>query len=230
MSNVRDELLKLAEDEYRKFSANLLPGINNILGVRIPSLRKIAKNIAKTNWKEYIAEDNEKYFEEIMLHGLIIGYLNEDIDTVLKYVSEFIPKINNWSVCDSFCSSLKITKKNKDKVWEFLNSYFQSENEFEVRFAVVMLKNYYINDKYISDVLKILDNIKHEGYYVKMAVAWTISICYINMPDVTMKYLKNNNLDDFTYNKSLQKIIESLSVSKEAKNEIKKMKRKIIRI
>lgn len=230
MSNVRDELLKLAEDEYRKFSANLLPGINNILGVRIPSLRKIAKNIAKTNWKEYIAEDNEKYFEEIMLHGLIIGYLNEDIDTVLKYVSEFIPKINNWSVCDSFCSSLKITKKNKEKVWDFLNSYFQSENEFEVRFAVVMLKNYYINDKYISDVFKILDNIKNEGYYVKMAVAWTISICYINMPDVTMKYLKNNNLDDFTYNKSLQKIIESLSVSKEAKNEIKKMKRKIIKI
>ena len=88
-----------------------------------------------------------------------------------------------------------------------------------------MMLDYFIDDKYIDDVLNILDNIKHDGYYVKMAVAWTISVAFVKFQDKTMKYLKKNNLDDWTYNKSLQKICESLRVSKETKKAIKEMKR-----
>ena len=110
-------------------------------------------------------------------------------------------------------------------MWEFIQSYLKSYNEFEIRFAVVIILNYYITEDYIDLVLKTLDNIKHDGYYVKMAVAWAISMCFIKFEEKTMAYLKDNSLDDFTYNKSLQKISESLRIDKNTKELIKSMKR-----
>lgn len=226
---IREQLLELAEDSYKDFSSNLLPGVDNLIGVRLPYLRKIAKQIVKKDWLSYIEDDNEIYFEEVMLKGMVIGYLGGyDIEEILKYIADFIPKINNWSVCDSFCVGLKITNRNQERVWEFLKPYLCSDKEFEVRFAVVMMINFYIDDDYVKLVLKELDNINHDGYYVKMAVAWAISISYIKFEELTLDYLKNNNLDDYTYNKSLQKICESLKVDKATKDVIKGMKRKKI--
>lgn len=223
---IREELLKLSEEKYREFSSRLIPGIDNILGVRLLYLRKIAKSIAKKDWREYLKSANNTYFEEVMLQGMVIGYVKDsNIEEILVYIKNFIPKINNWSVCDSFCSGLKITNKNKEIVWEFLKKYLSSEKEYEVRFAVVMILNYYIDEEYIRKVLKELDKVNHDGYYVKMAVAWAVSMCYVKFEDITLEYLNNNNLDDFTYNKSLQKICESLKVDKESKVLIKSMKR-----
>ncbi|MDB8793088.1 DNA alkylation repair protein [Romboutsia sp. 1001216sp1] len=223
---IREELLKLSEEKYREFSSRLIPGIDNILGVRLLYLRKIAKSIAKKDWREYLKSANNTYFEEVMLQGMVIGYVKDsNIEEILVYIKNFIPKINNWSVCDSFCSGLKITNKNKEIVWEFLKKYLSSEKEYEVRFAVVMILNYYIDEEYIRKVLKELDKVNHDGYYVKMAVAWAVSMCYVKFEDITLEYLNNNNLDDFTYNKSLQKICESLKIDKERKVLIKSMKR-----
>jgi 3-methyladenine DNA glycosylase AlkD len=224
---IREQLFELAEDEYKKFSSSLLPGIDNLLGVRLPALRKIAKQIVKKDWRSYLKNADEIYFEEIMLQGMVLGYVNEDdIEDVLGYIVDFVPKINNWSVCDSFCVGLKMTNKNKERIWDFLQPYLSSDKEFEVRFGIVMLIDFYIDDDYIRLVLKQLDSITHDGYYVKMAVAWAISICYIKFEELTLDYLKNNNLNDFTYNKSLQKICESLKVDKNNKAFIRGMKRK----
>lgn len=223
---IREELLKLSEEKYREFSSRLIPGVDNILGVRLLHLRKIAKNIAKKDWRKYLKNANDTHFEEVMLQGMVIGYVNDsNIEEILVYIKNFIPKINNWSVCDSFSSGLKIANKNKEIVWEFLKKYLSSEEEYEVRFAVVMLLNYYIDEEYIRKALKELDKVNHNGYYVKMAVAWAVSVCYVKFEDITLEYLNNNNLDDFTYNKSLQKICESLKVDKERKFLIKSMKR-----
>lgn len=224
---IREQLLKLSDKNYQKFSSTLLPNVNNILGVRLPLLRKLAKQIAKNNWSEFVENNDYKYFEELMLQGMVIGCAKTDINESLKYVSAFVPKINSWSVCDSFCNGLKFTKNNMELVWNFIQPFLSSKKEFEVRFGVVMILDFYINENYIKSVLKILDTVKHEGYYVKMAVAWAISICYIKFPNETMIYLKDNTLDDFTYNKSLQKITESLRVDKETKKLIRSMKRKV---
>ena len=157
---------------------------------------------------------------------MLIGFIrNTDIKEVLSIIKNFVPKIDNWAVCDIFCSGLKIVNKNKETVWNFIQKYLKSKKEFELRFAIVMMLDYFICEKYIDRVLTILDNIKHEAYYVKMAVAWTISVAFVKFKDKTMKYLKKNNLDDWTYNKALQKICESLRVSKETKKIIKAMKR-----
>lgn len=222
---VEKQLLDLRDEKYRKFSASLLPDVDNILGVRLPELRKLAKKLAKDNWHNLINISDGKYFEEIMLQGMLIGCAKMDIEERLKYITEFIPKINNWSLCDSFCNGLKFTKDNLERVFEFIKPYLLSQEEFQVRFAVVMILDFYINERYINEILKLFDTVKHPGYYAKMAVAWAISICYVKFPNDTMKYLKNNTLDDFTYNKSLQKITESLRVDKETKKLIRSMKR-----
>ncbi|MBP1931084.1 DNA alkylation repair protein [Ammoniphilus resinae] len=223
---IREQLFDWADQDYQKFSAALVPNIDNIIGVRMPQLRKCAKGIAKGDWRAYLEQAECQYFEEVMLQGLVIGYVKTDVEEILHYVAEFIPKIDNWSVCDSFCTGLKFTKLNMERVWEFLQPYLTSEKEYEQRFGVVMLLDYYINEDYIDQVLKCLDTARHEGYYVKMAVAWAISICYVKLPKPTMAYLTSNTLDDFTYNKALQKITESYRVDEETKKIIRSMKRK----
>lgn len=221
---IRSKLFNLSEDEYRNFHSKLCPNTENILGVRLPLLRNMAKDLAKNNWEAYLNNPYNEYYEEIMIEGLTIGYIKTDINTRLKYIKRFIPKIDNWAICDSFCNNLKFTKKNLNEVWEFISTYLSSNKEFELRFAIVMMLHYYINEEYIDRVLHILNDINHEGYYVKMAVAWAISFAYIKFPHKTLVFLKNNNLDSFTYNKSLQKIIESTRVSNEDKDLIRSMK------
>ncbi|MGE8206831.1 DNA alkylation repair protein [Heyndrickxia sp. NPDC080065] len=225
-NTIRKQIFELIDSDYQKFSAALIPNINNVLGVRLPELRKLAKKITKGDWRTYLETAEDGYFEEIMLQGMVIGYVKTDIEDSLAYVAAFVPKIDNWSVCDSFCTGLKFTKDNKERVWEFLQPYLSSEKEYDIRFGVVMLLDFYIETEYIDRVLKLLDRVKHEGFYAKMAVAWAVSICYVKIPDITIEYLRNNTLDDFTYNKALQKITESYRVDKENKNLIRSMKRR----
>jgi 3-methyladenine DNA glycosylase AlkD len=194
----------------------LIPNINNVLGVRLPGLRKLAKKLAKGDWRTYLVQAENEFFEETMLQGMVIGYVKTDIEEILHYIADFIPKINNGSVCDSFCTGLKFTRDNMNQIWNFLQPYLSSEKEYAIRFGVVMLLFYYVEEEYIGTVLQLLDSIKHEGYYVKM----------VKCPEPTMTYLKNNALDDVTYNKALQKIIESLRVDLETKNVMRSMKHK----
>jgi 3-methyladenine DNA glycosylase AlkD len=225
-TTIRQTLFNLAEVDYQRFIASLLPHTDNIIGVRQPLLRKLAREIACGDWRSFMARAGNRYFEEIMLQGMVLGYVKTDLAELFEYTADFIPKINNWSVCDTFCAGLKITKRYKKQVWDFLQPYLRSGQEFEIRFAVVMYLAYYIEDEYITQVLTHLDNIKHDGYYVKMAVAWALSVCFIKQPEPTMAYLKNNTLDKFTYNKALQKIVESYRVDKETKQLIRSIKHK----
>ena len=95
-----------------------------------------------------------------------------------------------------------------------------------VRFGVVMLLSYYVDEKHISAILERLDTITHDGYYVTMAVAWAVSVCYVKFPEITHAYLETCSLNDVTYNKSIQKICESYRADEEAKNILRVMKRK----
>lgn len=224
--SIREQLNELAEEKYRKFTSSLTPGKDNILGVRLPLLRKLAMKLAKGDWQTYLKEASDDTMEEVMLQGMVIGYLKEDIEVVLALAKDFIPKIDCWPVCDSFCGGLKITADHKERVWNFIQPYLASNQEYKIRFGVVMLLNYFVSEEYAKKAFEHFDRIHHEGYYVKMAVAWAISIYYTVLPEVTMDYLKNNQLDKFTYNKALQKITESLRVDTATKEIIRSMKRK----
>ena len=226
MEEVRKKIFELADEKYKEFHSKLCPNTNNIVGVRVPILRNYAKELAKGDFRTYLKNAKNDYYEEIMLQGMVIGLAKMNTEERLNYIEEFIPKIDNWAVCDVFCAGLKFVNKNQKEVWSFLQKYRRSTNEFELRFFIVMMLDFYITDEHICEVIELLDNIKHTGYYVKMAISWTISVAYVKYPKITMEYLKSNTLDDFTYNKSLQKIVESYRVSDEEKDIIRSMKRK----
>lgn len=226
--DIRERLESLAEPDFQTFMAKLIPNISKerILGVRLPKLRAIAKELVKEDWRKYLEEAEDNSYEEVMLQGMVIGYAKQEVSELFDWTAWFVPKIDNWSVCDSFCVGLKAAKTYQAEFWAFIQPYLKSKHAYEIRFGVVMFLDYYVNAEYIKEGLKLLDEICHEDYYVKMAVAWAVSICYIKFPKETMAFLKQNHLDDFTYHKALQKITESLKVPKEEKQLIRSMRRK----
>ena len=223
---IKKDLYNLADEKYQKFHSSLCPGINNIIGIRVPVLRKYAKELIKEySISEILKETDDELYEEIMLQAMVIGLSKESFEEKKEYIEEFIPKIDNWAICDVFCAGLKLKKTELRLVWKFIKNYLKSKKEYELRFSIVMMLDYFIIDEYIESVIEEIDKIKSDKYYVQMAIAWCLSICYIKYPKETMRYLKNNNLDDFTYNKAIQKIRESYRVSKEEKEILNKMKR-----
>lgn len=228
---IKKELEQLADEKYREFHTGLCPGTENILGIRVPVLRNYAKKLSKEyEIRDLLNDIDNEYYEEIMLQGMLIGLekdkdKNKDIQKILKDIEEFVPKIDNWAVCDVFCAGLKITKKHVKEMWDFLQKYVASDKEFEIRFGVVMILDYYITEEYLEKDFAIFDHIKSDRYYVQMAVAWAISICLIKFYDKTIDYLKQAKIDKFTYNKALQKAIESYRISDEQKAELRKMKK-----
>ena len=221
MIDIKQDLLKMQDEKYKNFHSGLCPGVNNIIGIRIPVLRDYAKKI---KGQVDISSIPHHYYEEVMLKGMLIG-LEKKLD--FEKISNFIPLINNWAVCDTFCTGLKQIKNNKEKMWLFLQNYINSKKEFEVRFAVVTILDFYIDEQYIDRVLELLKTVKHEGYYAKMAVAWAYSFCFIKFFEKTKNEFESfdkNNIDKFIYNKSIQKSIESYRLTKEQKNILKSMK------
>lgn len=224
---IKEKLFELSDEKYKKFHSGICPGIKNIIGVRVPVLREYAKKLAKENDIQVLLKQiDDEYYEEIMLQGIIIGLSKQNVNEIKIYMEEFIPKIDNWAVCDVFCSGLKITRKYKKEVWAFLQKYLESNKEFEIRFAIVMIINYFIEAEYLSEDFKIFDSITSTEYYVQMAVAWAISVCLVKFYDETIKYLENCKLDNFTYNKAIQKALESYRLSDDQKEVLRSKKRK----
>ena len=224
--NIEKELFELQDKKYQEFQKKLCPGTESIIGIRVPILRNYAKDLLKKyNFKEIMECVKDNYYEEIMLQGMLIGGAKEDFDVIIKYIEEFIPKIDNWAVCDTFCTGLKITKKHKEEMWLFVQKYLKSKKEFEVRFGVVMILGYFIDEEHLEDNFKLFNSIKIDKYYVQMAVAWAISICLIRYYDRTVTYLQEEaELDNFTYNKSIQKATESYRITDEQKEFLRKLK------
>lgn len=231
--SVRGLLTESVDEKYREFNSSLVPGesTSKMLGVRMPRIREIAKKIAKENGREYleavkVAEQSENvYHEELLLHGIIIGYLKREMEERKKLLDEFVPVINNWAVCDCSCMTYKFMKKDVSEWYDYLMKYMASNREYEIRFAVVCLLDHFVEENFIDRILKELDAIRHEGYYVKMAVAWAVSVCFVKFPEKTKEFLLKDHMDDFTHNKSIQKIRESFRVSKEDKEWVKTLKR-----
>lgn len=221
------ELLNNQDLEYKKFHSKLCTTKYEIIGVRVPIVKEIAKRYSKEYGIKVIDELSNEYYEEVLIKGLIIGYSKESNEIRETYIKKFIPEIDNWAICDSTISNMKFIKKDLDLFYEFItNNYQNSKDTYSLRFMIVVFLNYYLESKYIKNILNIIDNINSSEYYVNMAIAWLLSIAYIKNKEITIEYLNNNNLDKFTYNKTIQKICESYQVSKEEKELLKLKKRK----
>lgn len=222
---LREQLLEMSDARYREFTMPLIPGVENVIGIRLPQLRSIARTVARGDWRAYLASAEELYYEERMLQGMVIAYARCTPREKLEHVARFLPKIDNWAVCDSFCWRLRADER--EPMWEFIQPLFRSEEQYRLRFAVVMALGNFVDEEHLEPLLEHLAAFRHEAYYARMGVAWAVSVCFVKFPERTMRWLRNAcPLDDWTYNKSLQKIVESLRATDTDKAEIRAMKRR----
>ena len=218
-------LLSFKTESLKEFNNSIYNEKEKIvIGIKIPVLREISKEILKGNSKSFIEFSQKKntYVEEVIIQGFVIALRKEDIKEKLNNIDRFIPKITNWAICDSFVPALKCIKKYRKEWLEYIYKYFDLNNEFSTRFYIVSLLDYYIEDDTIDFVLNTLKNISSDKYYIQMAVAWTICEAYIYYPEKVENIFKENNLDKFTINKAISKINDSYRVNRENKEYIKK--------
>ena len=212
--------LKSLEDiKYKDFHSKLTDTKYEIIGIRVPIMRYIAKEICKTNVEEFFKLVSNTYYEEVFIEGIVLSSMGEDI--VDKYLINYINKIDNWAICDSFCSNLKLVKNKMGKYWICFNSLVDINNEFCTRTSIVIMMNYYLNDQYIDRVLYVISNIKSDKYYINMAISWLLSVAVIKYQNKVISLLESKILSKFVQNKTISKINDSYRVSQEIKDMVK---------
>lgn len=222
--NLVKKLYELQDADYQRFHAKLLPAIDNIIGVRVPLLREIAKDIVKDHSvASEIVKSEINIHELTMIQSFIIATMKCPDDVKVKMVDNFVPKIYSWAICDCFVNSIKDAKKKPELYLPVVRKYIGSPNEYEERFSAVMLLTHYVIEDYIHHTLELLAEIKGDSYYTKMAVAWAYSMCLVKFPEETFEFLKATELDEWTIKKTVQKTKESFRCTSELKEKIKEL-------
>lgn len=219
-------LESIKDEEYKKFHNSLvLNSKYEMIGIRLPSMRKIAKEISKTDIEEFLKYSQNKYYEEVMIQGLVISNVKDE-EIFYKYFKSHVNKIDNWALCDTFCNSIKIVKKYEEKYFNLAIDMCLNEKEFIARTGIVMILSHFVNEKNLKEIFTTLNKIKSDKFYINMAQAWLICDLYIKYPKETLKFIRNNNLNKFTHNKAISKIHDSYRVSKEDKEYLNELRRK----
>ncbi|MBR2082765.1 MAG: DNA alkylation repair protein [Elusimicrobiaceae bacterium] len=197
-------------------------------GISVPQLRKLARQIAKEDYKGFVENNPNNTFELQLLHAFVIGYAKDDIDTLLRYFKAFVPQADSWGLTDSLCQNFKIARKYPQKVWDFIMRYKHSRKEFESRIVSVMLLSHFLTDKYIDQVIEVLNELHTDEYYSQMGVAWALATIIAKYPQKGLDYLEaaQCKLDRVTYRKTLQKIRESFRVSDAIKHQVGRIGKK----
>ena len=223
---ITDGLFALKDENYRRFHAKLIPDIpiDNIIGVRTPVLRKYAKEVAKLPETNIFLESLPHiYYEENNLHGALLSLLYpKDIIAFMEQLERFLPYVDNWATCDML--AMKVVKKHLSYVYERVQKWLQSDAVYTIRFGIVTLLGFYLDDAFEPEMLQLVANVRSEEYYVNMAVAWYFSMALVKQYDATLPYIQNRVLEPWTHNKSIQKAIESRRIPQETKAYLRGLK------
>lgn len=222
------ELRSHADEKYRNFHSSLIPNNDKgcFIGVRMPVMRKLGKEIGKGNARSFLQHAKDDFYEEKIIRAVVIGQLKtESYDEFVTLCDDFVGSIDSWAVCDGFCSSLKRTKKYKEQFFNRVCEYTENDNPWIIRAGLVLMLDYYLDDEHIDKVLECCDNAQNPHYYVSMARAWLVATALAKCREQTLKYIKSNSLDDATFNKMIQKCVESFRIDDETKKYLKTLKR-----
>lgn len=225
IEDVKKQLWELQDLEYQKFQSHLCPGIHNIIGVRTPMIRLIVKKLLKQDYISYLNQVDNTYYEETLIEGLLIAGCKLSLNDKIFYLKKFVPKIDNWAICDLVCSSFHFQKDDLKIIWDYILSYQHSNCEFELRFMIVIMMDYFLIEDYLEKVFSIIDSIHVDFYYTNMAIAWLLSVAFVKQKELTLSYLNSNHLSQFTYQKTIQKIKESNRISQSDKKIVSFIKR-----
>lgn len=222
--NIVNELFQLQDLKYAEFQSKLVPTIERdlFIGVRVPELRKFAKELVKKNiYLDFLYDLPHKYYDENMLHSLILSEL-KDYEMCIELIDKFLKYIDNWAVCDIL--SPKNFKKNKKKLIEKIKSWSVSDYVYTCRFGIGMLMTHYLDEDFEEEYLEIPSRIHSEEYYVNMMIAWFFATALAKKWNETIVYVENKKLDSWVNNKTIQKACESLRITNEQKNYLKLLK------
>lgn len=222
--DLRKELNLQKDNEYKEFHERIVSTKYTILGVRVPAVRKLAKSIKTREEIQALLDLNDPYYEEVLAGGLAIGALKEPLPKKEDLIYKYISNIDNWALCDSFCSALKSVKKEKDEAFAIIQKMLKSQKTYEVRFALVLLNNYFVQEEYLDFILKTVESVKSKEYYINMAAAWLFSSCYILNPDMCWNWLLSSSASPWIINKGIQKCLESYRVDSHQKEKLRKLR------
>ena len=222
-TKIESYLISQVDQKYRDFTLPLIPNVDGklFLGVRLPVIKKYAKELNDDEKDIFISSLPHLYHEENVLHALILSNI-KDYDVFIDHVDKFLPYVSNWAVCDSICN--KHLNKHKDKLIKEIYKWLKSKEIYRVRFAVKCLMSYYLDEDFKQEHLKKVAEIKLEDYYVKMMIAWYLATGLAKNYDSFIEAIEERRFDTFTHNKAIQKAVESYRVSDEHKMYLRALK------
>ena len=221
MTEIQKRLFELRDEKYAEFQLKLTPGITkeSVVGVRVPILRKFAKElIKKPEHKSFLSELPHKYYDENMLHGLLVSEI-KDYDACVAELERFLPYVDNWAVCDIM--SPKVLTKRKDELIVKIREWAKSERVYTCRFGLETLMTHFLDRDFKPEYLEIAANVKSDEYYVNMMIAWFFATALAKQWDAAIPYIENKKLSDWTHKKTISKSIESFRITDEQKAYLK---------
>ena len=223
----REELVSQADAGYKQFNEKLLCSALPVIGLRVPFLRKTAKEIAKKDGVGFLKVCGKGTYEERLLYGLVAAASPLSYEVFLSCCDHYTEMLaENWAHCDLFSSSVrKSIKGHEQEFFVHLERYLSSENPWAVRMGLVLMLSNYLTEGYRKEVIKRTDRIRSEHYYVRMAQAWLLATVWTKDREGMLEYIQDSHLDDWTWNKFIQKCCESYRVSKEDQNFLRSLKR-----
>ena len=219
-------LFALQDVPYGDFTHKLIPTLSRerIIGVRLPALRKEAKNLAKQQPEAvalFLNSLPHYYHEENLLHGFLIEQVKA-FDQAIAYTEAFLPYIDNWAVCDTF--SPKLFLKHPKETYTHILQWLKSPQPYTIRYGIGLLLSNYLDDYFESGMLSLVANIQSDEYYVNMMIAWYFATALAKQQKYAIKFIENKKLDDWTHNKAIQKAIESRRITDEQKAYLRSLK------
>nr|WP_071133127.1 DNA alkylation repair protein [Alterileibacterium massiliense] len=224
--SIRDKLIELEDKEYADFQSKLVPNISRerIIGVRIPKARKLVKEIREEEAKEFLADLPHYYYDENILHGLLISEI-KDYTSTIKELDRFLPFIDNWAVCDIISPKVFRKKENRKELISDIRRWSKSKPTYTARFGLEMLMSHFLGDDFKKEYLEIPLSIKTDEYYLQMMIAWFFATALSKQWEETIKVLTEKKLDTFIQNKTIQKARESRRITREQKEFLKRLKK-----
>ncbi len=219
--DILKELFKLQDLKYKDFHSKLMPDIDKelVIGVRVPDLRKLAKEFFKEKEsREFIENLPHKYYEENNIHAFVVEQI-KDFNEAVCETERFLPYVDNWATCDMFLP--KVFKKHKEELLVKITEWIKSDKPYVVRYAIVLLMKLYLDEDFKEEYLNMVASVKIEHYYVKMAIAWYFATALAKQYAFAVKYITDKKLEKWTHNKAIQKAIESRVIAKDIKEYLK---------
>ena len=229
MTWIREELAAQASEKLAAFNRKLMPATQRqMLGVKVPVLRGMARRIAQTEWHRWFYDVSpDDSFEEIMLRGMVLGYARMDIENMLQGIRFYIQLIDEWALCDCAVATWKQLVRYPEEAFTLITSYLNSQCEFEQRTAYVMLLSHFCTSTYIVRTLDLLSATEPRGYYATIGLAWAVSVCYLKFPQLTLPLLKSDGLSVECRRFAIQKVIESRRATPEMRKMMQHVRQSI---